>query len=160
MKKLILSAFIVTAPFTALAAGGHGPAGCGLATEVIFKNADEFHEHLLAATTNPTASQTFAMTSGTLGCQDAKGPLASYVKKFITDNIDQLLVETSTGSGETLSALSELIGINAADDAAFKETLKTNFDQIFASIETTSDDVFDALVDVMSKDATLAKYLG
>jgi len=161
MKKLILSAFILSAPFTAMAAGGHGPAGCGLGTEVIFKQANEWHEHVLAATTNGTSgNQTFGMTSGTLGCADAGGPLASNVNLFVNENIEQLAAESATGAGETLSALSELIGINAADDAAFKNALKTNFDAIFVSEKTTSGDAFNALVEVMSKDAALAKYLG
>jgi len=161
MKKLILSACIISAPLTVMAAGGHGPAGCGLGTKVIFQNADEWHEHVLAATTNASSgNQTFGMTSGTLNCEDANGPLKNGIALFLNRNIEQLAVETATGAGETLSALSELIGINAADDAAFKKALKTNFDQIFASVDTTSGDAFDALVDVMSKDATLAKYLG
>lgn len=161
MKKLILSAFIVSAPFTALAAGGHGPAGCGLGTEVIFKQADEWHEHVLAATTNGTSgNQTFGMTSGTLGCGDAKGPLAAGVDQFINENVEQLAAESAKGEGETISALSELIGINSTDEAAFKKTLKNNFDQIFSSIKTTSGQAYLALVEIMSKDAKLAKYLG
>jgi len=160
MKKLIVSAFIVSAPFTAMAAGGHGPAGCGLGTEVIFRGADEWHEHVLAATTNQSGSQTFAMTSGTLGCQDANGPLKHGIAIFIDNNLDQLAAESATGEGETISALAELIGINALDQANFKTALKHNFDQIFTSIETTSGNVYTALVDVMRQNETLAKYLG
>jgi hypothetical protein len=160
MKKLLLCAVIATSPLTAMAAGGHGPAGCGLGTEVIFKYADEWHEHVLAATTNASASQTFAMTSGTLGCRDANGPLASGVDMFIDNNLEQIAAESSTGEGETISALSELIGVDAKDEDAFKAALKTNFDQIFTSINTTSNDVYGALVTIMSTDEKLSKYLG
>jgi len=160
MKKLLLCAVIAASPLTAMAAGGHGPAGCGLGTEVIFKQANEWHEHVLAATTNGTSgNQTFGMTSGTLGCGDANGPLASGVDLFINNNLEQLAAESSTGEGETISALSELIGVDAKDEIAFKAALKTNFDQIFTSIETTSNDVYSALVDMMTNDANLAKYL-
>jgi hypothetical protein len=161
MKKLILGAFIVSAPFTAMAAGGHGPAGCGLGTEVVFKHANEWHEHVLAATTNATSfNQTFGMTSGTLGCQDANGPLKNGVALFLDQNLDQLASDTSIGEGETLAALSELVGIQTEDQAAFTAELKANFDQIFVSENTTSGEAYDALVEVMSQNAALAKYLG
>jgi hypothetical protein len=161
MKKLLLCAVIAASPLTAMAAGGHGPAGCGLGTEVIFKQANEWHEHVLAATTNGTSgNQTFGMTSGTLGCRDANGPLASGVDMFIDNNLEQIAAESSTGEGETISALSELIGVDAKDEDAFKAALKTNFDQIFTSINTTSNDVYGALVTIMSTDEKLSKYLG
>tara|TARA_B100001063_G_C16624630_1_gene482520 strand:+ start:109 stop:606 length:498 start_codon:yes stop_codon:yes gene_type:complete len=162
MKKLLLTAFIVCAPFMtkfASAAGGHGPAGCGLGTEVIFTNADEWHEHVLAATTNGSASQTFAMTSGTLGCEDANGPLKIDVAIFLDNNMEQLAAETATGQGETLAALSELIGVDAADSATFNSALKANFDQIFSSEEVTSGQAYDALVSVMKQDIVLSKYV-
>jgi len=161
MKKLILGAFILSAPFTAMAAGGHGPAGCGLGTEVIFKQANEWHEHVLAATTNGTSgNQTFGMTSGTLGCEGANGPLKNGIALFLDQNLDQLAADTAIGEGETLAALSELVGIKAEDQAAFSAELKANFDQIFVSDVTTSEDAYNALVEVMSQNTKLAKYLG
>ncbi len=162
MKKLLLGAFILSTPFmttTATAAGGHGPAGCGLGTEVIFRNADEWHEHVLASTTNQSASQTLAMTSGTLGCQDANGPLKNGIALFLDNNLDQFAHDTALGQGETLAALSELIGVEAADTSAFNAALKANFDIIFSSEEVTSGQAYDALVSVMMKDVVLAKYL-
>ena len=160
MKKLILGAFIISAPFTAMATGGHGPAGCGLGTKVMFQNADEWHEHVLAATTNGIGSQTFAMISGTLGCEDANGPLKNGIALFLDQNLDQLAADTAIGEGETLAALSELVGIQTEDQAAFTAELKANFDQIFVSENTTSGEAYDALVEVMSQNAALAKYLG
>ena len=164
MRKLLLSACIVSASLTtahtAMAAGGHGPAGCGLGTAVIFKDANEWHEHVLAATTNGTSgNQTFGMTSGTLGCADANGPLAAGVDLFLNDNMEQLAAESAQGQGETLAALSELIGVQAEDTASFNAAMKANFDQIFSSAEVTSGEAFDALVSVMTQDATLAKYV-
>ena len=160
MKKLILSAVIAGASVSAFAAGGHGPAGCGLGTEVIFKQADEWHEHVLAATTNGTSgNQTFGMTSGTLGCESANGPLASGVDMFIDDNLEQLASESASGHGETLSALSELIGIEGADQQHFSAAMKENFDAIF-NTESTSAQVYNSIVAMMQQDIALAKYLG
>lgn len=163
MKKLLLSACIVSTSLTAanaaMAAGKHGPAGCGLGTEVIFRNADEWHEHVLAATINFSGSQTFAMTSGTLGCEDANGPLKHGIAIFIENNLEQLAVDTAQGQGETLAALSELIGVQAEDSATFNAAMKANFDQIFSSADVTSGQAFDALVSIMRQDSTLSKYL-
>ena len=160
MKKLILGAMIASAPFTAMAAGGHGPAGCGLGTAVVFQNADEWHEHVLAATTNGTSgNQTFGMTSGTLGCGDANGPLKNGIALFLDNNLDQLASDTAIGDGETLAALSELVGIDADDRAVFTAELKANFDAIFVSNNTTSGEAYDALVKIMSQNTRLAKYL-
>ena len=69
---------------------------------------------------------------------------------FIDNNLEQIAAESSTGEGETISALSELIGVDANDAVAFKNALKTNFDQIFTSVNTTSNDVYSALVDMMT----------
>ncbi len=67
MKKLIAAAALISASSFAMA--DNGPAGCGLGTAVVFPDANEWHEHVLAATTNGTSgNQTFVMTSGTLGC--------------------------------------------------------------------------------------------
>lgn len=157
MKKLLIGAVLASSPLLAMA----HPAGCGLGTHVIFKNPSSWVEHVLAATTNGTSgNQTFGMTSGTLGCQDANGPLASRVNTFLDKNLDQLAVDSASGEGETLAALIELIGVESDDQALFKHSVKSNFDDIFASTESDSADVYDALVHVMSHDVRLAKYLG
>ncbi|TNC80665.1 MAG: hypothetical protein C9356_13200 [Oleiphilus sp.] len=157
MKKLLIGAVIASAPMFASA----HPAGCGLGTHVIFKQASSWVEHVLAATTNGTSgNQTFGMTSGTLGCESANGPLASRVDSFLDKNLEQLALDSASGEGETLAALIELIGIEEADESVFKHEVKTNFDAIFASTETDSGQVYDALVNMMSHDIRLAKYLG
>lgn len=157
MKKLILGAVIASAPIVAMA----HPAGCGLGTAVIFKNPGSWVEHVLAATTNGTSgNQTFGMTSGTLGCEAAGGPLASGVDYFIDENLDMIAMESATGEGETIDALAEMIGVQDADKRAFRLSLQGNFDTLFPSDETSSAQVYDAIVDVMAHNARLAKYLG
>lgn len=157
MKKLILSAVIASAPLTAMA----HPAGCGLGTHVIFKSPGSWVEHVLAATTNGTSgNQTFGMTSGTLGCEAAGGPLASGVDYFIDENIDLIAMESATGDGETINALAELIGVEETDKRAFRLSLQSNFDSMFPSEETSSAQVYDAIVHIMQHNPRLAKYLG
>ena len=155
MKKIIAGVLLATSSAVSFASG---PAGCGLGTEVIFKNADEWHEHVLAATTNQSASQTMGMTSGTLGCEAANGPLAG-VQTFMDNNMDQLAMDVAKGQGETLSALSEMIGVEAADQTTFNTTLQANFDTMF-STEATSGTAYQAMKNTMESDLVLKKYVG
>ena len=74
-------------------------------------------------------------------------------------SVFKLAAETATGQGETLAALSELIGVDAADAATFNTALKANFDQIFSSEEVTSGQAYNALVSIMMQDITLSKYV-
>ncbi|TDO98823.1 DUF3015 domain-containing protein [Marinomonas balearica] len=160
MKKLILSAALATASISSFAAGGHGPAGCGLGSQV-FTDANEWYEHVLAATTNGSSgNQTFGMTSGTLGCEDANGPFSSSVAVFINDNLEPLAVDSAKGHGETLAALGQLIGVESQDQAVFEETMQTNFDSIFASADVTSASAYEGIVELMENSPELAKYLG
>jgi hypothetical protein len=156
MKKLVLGAAIALAPIVAMA----HPAGCGLGTAVVFKSPGSWVEHVLAATTNGTSgNQTFGMTSGTLGCEAAGGPLASGVDYFIDQNIDQIALESSQGQGETLDALAELIGVADQDKSAFMVSMQSNFDSLFPNEETSSSQVYFTIADIMSHNARLSKYL-
>ena len=156
MKKLIAATILATSSTMAFAAG---PAGCGLGTAVIFKDANEWHEHVLAATTNGTSgNQTFGMTSGTLGCEAANGPLAD-AQLFIDQNMDQLAVDAAKGQGETLAALAEVMGVEAADSVAFNRTVQSNFDSMF-NADATSEVALESLKTAMAKDVELKKYVG
>ncbi|KMT64562.1 DUF3015 domain-containing protein [Catenovulum maritimum] len=158
MKKLVLSVILTGASFGAFA---NGPAGCGLGTAVVFQNANEFHEHVLAATTNGTSgNQTFGMTSGTLGCESANGPLAKGLAMFLNENLEPLAVDVAKGEGETLAALADLMEIKAEDKALFNQTMKANFDKVFASESVDATFAYQAIVDVMNQDQVLVKYLG
>lgn len=157
MKKVIAVAVLAAAPSFAMAA--NGPAGCGLGTAVVFPDATEWYEHVLAATTNGTSgNQTFGMTSGTLGCEDANGPLKA-AAAFINDNMDQLAADSARGQGETLDALAQVMGIESVDQSAFRTTVQSNFDTMFTA-ESTANDVFRSLTTAMAQDASLQKYVG
>lgn len=159
MKKLIVG-IALTAASTVAFSGTHGPAGCGLGSTVIFKDANEWHEHVLAATTNGTSgNQTFGMTSGTLGCEDAGGPLAADAQEYMDENLDQIAADTATGNGDSLAALADLIGITESERAHFNNALQANFDSIFKSDSVTSGDALNAIAAVMRSDDILAKYV-
>ena len=157
MKKLIAAAALISASSFAMA--DNGPAGCGLGTAVVFPDANEWHEHVLAATANGTSgNQTFGMTSGTLGCESANGPLKA-AEAFMNDNMDQLAADSARGQGETLDALAQVMGVEAADTAAFRATVQSNFDSMFTT-EATAGYAFRSLTEAMSQDEALQKYVG
>lgn len=156
MKKFIAGAALAVAASSSFAS----PAGCGLGTAVVFPDANEWYEHVMAATTNySSGNQTFGMTSGTLGCEGANGPL-KLAQVFMDQNMEQLAADSARGQGESLDALTTLIGVEAADKAEFTKQVQSNFDAIFVSTKASSEDAYNALVSVMAGNQTLAKYLG
>ncbi len=125
MKKLLCAVAFSALSFSALAA--HGPAGCGLGS-VIFQGKSGLVMNVLAATTNGTfGNQTFAMSTGTLGCEDAKSARVSAVS-FVENNMVALSSDIARGEGESLNAYLALVDAKNAN----KAVLKKNFDKIFA----------------------------
>lgn len=160
MKKLLLSAVLATVSVSSFAAT-NGPAGCGLGSAVIFQDANEWYEHVMAATTNASSgNQTFGMTSGTLGCEDANGPLANGVAMFLNDNLEPLAIDVAKGHGETLGALADLMGVKGADKAVFNEQMQSHFDTIFANAQVTPTTAYSGIQSVMSNSKELSKYVG
>lgn len=158
MKKIIAGIILASVSSVALA-NANGPAGCGLGSTAIFPDADKWHQHVMAATTNGTSgNQTFGMTSGTLGCEAANGPLKS-AQVFMDENMDQLAADIAVGQGETLAALAQVMGVNTQDTAAFNRVMQSNFDAMF-SAEATSATTFAAMTSAMAADVSLQKYLG
>jgi hypothetical protein len=135
------------------------PAGCGLGTAVVFNDANEWHDHVMAATTNSSpGNQTFGMTSATVGCEAAIGSLAG-AQTFMDNNMDQLAMDVAKGQGETLAALAEIIGVDASDRTTFNTRMQASFDIMF-SAEATSETAYQAMTDTMQSDLLLKKYLG
>ena len=74
--------------------------------------------------------------------------------------MEQLAADSARGQGESLDALTSLIGVDAADKAEFTKEVQANFDSIFVSTEASSEEAYGALVSVMAGNDKLAKYLG
>lgn len=155
MKKLLLATALLMGSQAAMAAKD---AGCGLGS-LVFDGKEDKISNILAATTNGTfGSQTFGMTTGTLNCGSNSFNKAE-VDQFLDANIDKVAFDMSRGQGEALQGLADVIGVDASDSARFFEVSKANFDSIFQGTESTRTDVSAALAQVMSQDATLAKYV-
>ena len=156
MKKLMLATVLLAGSSYVMA----GPAGCGLGTEVVFKDANEWHEHVMAATTNGTSgNQTFGMTSGTLGCEAANGPLASNATLYFEKNMQQIASDASRGEGESLAVLAALLGVESADRSAFNQLIQANFDSIFTAEDTLSAEAVAALAKALKADSAMSKYV-
>lgn len=159
MKKFIATFSLIAAfPVAALAANDN-VGGCGVGS-LIFKGQSGVAPQILAVTTNGSfGNQTFGITTGTLGCSQ-DGVVHSNMKTamFIDGNKDQLARDMSAGSGETLAALSHLLGVETQDQAAFNRLTKDNVTRIFTTESMATEQVVTALREVLASDATLSRY--
>ena len=159
MKKLIaVLSLVMVLPSAALAVDG-ADGSCGVGS-MIFKGQSGVGPQILAITTNgSTLNQMFGVSSGTLGCTP-NATVRSNMKTamFIEGNKDQLARDMSVGSGETLAALSHLLGVEAQDQAAFNRLAKDNVARIFITESVATEQVVAALREVLASDATLAHY--
>lgn len=131
MKKLFTALLLVASTSTFAA---NGPAGCGLGA-ILFEGKEGVMFNVLASTFNGTSgNQTFGMSTGTLGCEDAATAKVSAVS-FIEGNVVALSNDISKGNGETLEAYLTLI--NKKDSDA--QVLKNNYALIFAKGNTAKD---------------------
>ena len=156
MKKIIAGIALTVAPMLSVAQS-FGPAGCGVGS-IIFDGQTGMGPNILAATTNGFyGTQTFAMTSGTLGC-DVNQPVVSNTAMYIDANMENIASDISRGQGEALDALASLLSVEQADQAHFATVMQENFSKIYPTSDVTADQVTLAVFDVLRSDTTLAKY--
>lgn len=143
MKKITIAALFTLAMATSASAASHGPAGCGLGS-MLFQGKSGLVFNVLAATFNgSTGNQTFGMSTGTLGCEDAQSAKVSAIS-FVEGNKIALSNDISRGQGETLEAYLELVGQKNID----KKKLQNSFASIFtqeASAEKIHQNILAAI---------------
>ncbi len=157
---------VVAATVVLLAAGGAmaqskapNNIGCGLGSKV-WEGQTGLVPQVLGATTNGTSgNQTFGITSVTSGCAaNGKVQLPDKMAMFIDPNMNRLAQDMSRGSGESLAALADLIGIEEQDRPAFYAATQHNFERIMRADTMTAPEVIVSLNAVMAEDATLSRY--
>ena len=155
MKKLLVAGLLtLSTPFAAHA----NSAGCGLGS-TLFDGQSGLAPNILAATTNViSGNQTFGMTTGTLGCNQ-NDTVSAAADDFINNNMERVARDMSTGGGETMDTLAALMGIEAADKAAFMQVSQHNFTTIYSRDDVSSTEVLSSLKAVMLSDKALAKYV-
>jgi hypothetical protein len=158
MKKSLVSALVVAA-FSASTAYADDSTGCGFGT-IVWDGQSGVAPQVLAVTTNGTlGSQTFGISTGTLGCkQDGTVSSAYRVSMFTGSNMESLARDMSSGQGESLETMAELMEIQEQDKARFFQVSQSNFDKIFTAEDVTAGQVIANLKAVMAADAELAQY--
>ena len=137
----VIAILVASFSFSAMAAN-YGSAGCGLGS-VVFGDKPGFTQ-IFASTTNGTfGSQTFGMSTGTLGCEDANKAKVSG-PAFIQNNREKLANDVARGQGETLSAYLKLIDASQTEASE----LQKNFASIFAT-ENDANAIHNKIVELI-----------
>ncbi len=126
-------------------AAGYGAAGCGLGSLVFGDEAGIIQ--IFAATTNGTSgSQTFGITSGTSNC-DSSGLILSEKEDdlFVANNFENLEKEMAVGEGENLETLAGLLGCPSEKSPVFASYAQKNYSVIFASTQTTPNEMLQVV---------------
>jgi hypothetical protein len=154
MKRTLALALAVTCltGIVGISSANQNNTGCGLGS-IIFKGQDGLMSQTCAATFNGIyGNQTFGITTGTSNCQKATS-LTSNEKldKFVSDNMDNLAVDISKGSGEYLSTLAVLLDTPVPERPALYQRLQTSFSQIYTSESVTHLDVLNNIEKVLNQ---------
>ncbi len=87
-------------------------------------------------------NQTFGITSGTLDCGPADGFVSNQrIQQYVADNMDRLAVDMAVGQGATLEGLADLMNVPAEKRSDLYAKLQTRFDDIYGSMDVSSQDV-------------------
>lgn len=113
----------------------YGSAGCGLGSMLVEKD-NTWWKQVIAGTINGIASQSFAISSGTLNCDSPTPGKMAQIEAYIEANKMALANDIAKGDGETVSGLSKVYGCE--NNAAFGQALKSNYRTIFPSYDVTT----------------------
>lgn len=158
-KKCILSAVVVFSLFVVSSASAQNVGRCGWGSK-LFDGQKGIAPQVLAVTTNGTSgNQTFAITTGTSGCTQ-NGLVRSnwQTAMFVDQNMTKIAKDMSQGRGESLDTLAALLGMNNSEKEVFAKVTKENYSNIFANADSSSDDVLNALKNVLASNSELAKF--
>ena len=145
MKKIIS---LIAAIGLTTAVYANENTGCGLGS-LIIHNQNTVALQVLAATTNGTSgNQTFGITSGTSNCAKPNNFVSNdKLNRFVSENMDELAMDISSGKGETLSTVAKLMNVENTSD--FSAKLQANFSTIYSSENVTSATVIDSIAKYM-----------
>ncbi len=153
MKKIVIAALATLAAASSMASQNN-VGSCGWGSKV-FQGQSGVAPQVLAVTTNGTSgNQTFGITFGTSGCtQDGVVSSSWKTAMYIDGNRVALARDAAAGQGESLNVLADVMGVKAADRAAFASTIKANFATVFAN-----DQVAANLKSVLAANEQLSGY--
>lgn len=158
MKKLLLSAALLTTSSVAMAEAPGGP-NCGWGN-MLFEGQSGTVTHIMASSTNgSTGNATFGMTFGTNGCS-TEGTITYGGKEMIDVSLimDEFSEDVARGDGEAMTAVAVSMGIEEQDRVNFKRALHNHFDAMFPSADVTTEHVVTTMFAALEQDEVLAKY--
>lgn len=131
--KLAAALTALMLPAGSVFAAGFTAAGCGLGS-MLFHNGTTKSQLVLAATTNDfLGTQTFGISSDTLGCTSSGVVKADRrVEAYAEANFSDLSRDVARGGGESLAGLAALLGkTDASAQARFFKTAQANYERLF-----------------------------
>lgn len=152
---LVLAAMMVGA--TAAHAGSYTGAGCGIGS-MLFKGQKGNGMIGVAAFTNGYLSNSFSITSETMGCT-ADGVVKNEKKLevYAAANMSKLSTEMAQGGGEYLAGLSKLMGCkNEAQTKAFFSLAQQRYEKIIPAANTDARVMIKNLRTEMASDPALS----
>lgn len=141
MKKVLISLILSGSLISGAFAAANTNTGCGLGSYLIDKQGILWN--IFQYTLNSSGTQTFGISSGTLGCKSGKVAMDSRIQEFVGSNMDALSQEIAQGKGEHLDTLAELL--NIADKEAFSLALQANYNKLYVNHSAQSADVLDGI---------------
>ena len=160
LKKSVLGlGFFVTlaAPFVAVHAENNG-SGCGLG-QMILEGKSGMGPNIGAAIINNIIfPQTFAMSTGTMGCDTTQTVKREEEREvFVAQNIDNLSVDMAQGQGDYLASLAKIMGIEGQDKDVFYRLTQEQYSNIINT--NTAHEMLAQIDSAMVSDGSLAKYI-
>jgi hypothetical protein len=148
---------LLALPAATASAQGYGMAGCGLGS-LVFQNDNSMVKQLLAATTNGTGGQTFAITSGTSNCTSG-GVLKSEKEQtaFVEVNFRDLKRDMAAGGGEFLSSFGTLLGCEESAKPTLGKMTQAKYEALIPSESTTPLQLLSSLKAQIKSTPVLAK---
>ena len=160
MKKYLtagLMAVALAAAFPAANAHTTG-AGCGLGKLALDGKAG-LGWNVLAYFLNIVGYNTFAMSSGTSGCDTTKAVRNETDRtEYAALNFDNLSADAARGAGEHLTGLAQVMTIAETDRSAFYTLMQSRYDNLFGQT-ATPESMLGSLDDAMRADARLVQYV-
>ena len=132
-------------------------AGCGLG-KLLLDGESGRASNIIASILNSIGTQTFAMTSGTSGCDTNQViQLEHQTKAYVANNLEPLSQEMAQGAGERLNVLAGLMGCPASVRGTFGEMTQARFESLpMVSGEESVPALVEALQSEIHADAILA----
>jgi hypothetical protein len=157
MKRTLFVLAAATLLTVGAYANGHNDAGCGLGA-LVFKDNHPVDQILAHTTNTTTGTQTFGITTGTLGCSSGGLIKASKEREvFTATNFRALERELASGSGQYEASLAALTGCKAD---AFSAFAKARYEKLLPTEKTTPMELLNNLDKEISSDPAMAKACG